>query len=105
MRVRDAHEGRFPSEGSRHNELGVRVATVELTVSEVYEAIAAFAISKRFGADRSTMGAGVMDPRSYSVSVFPDELGSFVVLGRGVRADLWDGYSEVVIRLLPEEPT
>lgn len=102
MIVRDAHQNRFPSRemGSDH---GVLVGTVELTREEVYEALAAAAVAKRWGGGREGRGVGSMDPALYSVSVFPDALASFVVLGGGIRAELWDGYSEVVLTLLPRE--
>lgn len=72
------------------------MATVELTREEVYEAVARAAIVKAFGAGKE------MDPEEYSVSVFPDALAEYVVLGRAMRVDLWDGYSEVVLHLLSE---
>jgi len=93
MRVKDVNEGRFPSE-QIGNQYGGPQGEVDLSRQEVYEAIARFALEKKFG--RGT-------PRTvdFSISAFPNVLASHVVLGAGVRAKFWDGYTEVVLLLLP----
>ncbi len=96
MKIRDAHDGLWPGGPGTNGVWGQKISTVELGAYEVYEAVARAAIVKAFGAGKE------MDPSAYSVSVFPDALAEHVVLGRAMRAELWDGYSEVVLHLLPE---
>ena len=98
MKIRDAHDGKYPGGPGTGGRWGTKISVVELSAHEVYEAVAKAAIVKAFGEGKA------MDPDMYSVSVFPDALAEHVVLGRAMRVDLWDGYSEVVIRLLPAEP-
>ena len=95
MRIKDEHEERFPSR-EIGNQYGAKMGEVELSSAEVYEAIARAAVEKFLG----VRGAPGSLPE-YSVSVFPDVLGRHVVLGAGVSAELFDGYSEVVLHLLP----
>ena len=93
MRVIDANEGRFPSE-QIGNQYGVHQGTVELTRQEVYEAIARFALDKK-------LGGGTPRTADFSLSVHPEVLAAHVVLGSGVRAELYEGYLEGVLHLLP----
>ena len=105
MKIRDAHEGRFPSR-EIGNQYGAKMGEVELSSVEVYEAIARAAVEKFLGLKKDTpLTRREIEVRlpEYSVSVFPDVLARHVVLGRGISAELFDGWSEVVLHLLPED--
>lgn len=103
MRIVDANEGCWNEEACSVGPgfHGTRIGTVELDSREIYEAIARAAAEKFLRMGNAELVLPTL-PR-YSVSVFPDALARYVLLGRGVHAEIWDGYSEVVLRLLPEE--